>query len=86
MPMEAMAFTVINDLLLLHFPHVEGTRAPSFDTAVSRRFTKIPMVSRLRAPVHLVSKSTAVLSLPVIKIREVTMWFIDGLLARLNSS
>jgi hypothetical protein len=35
-------FAAINELLRLHFPHVHGTRAPSFDSATSRKIVQGP--------------------------------------------
>jgi hypothetical protein len=78
-------FAVLNDLLRLHFPHVEGTQAPSFDTAATK---KVHQDSDELLPDYERRFTLWLQSLQLFREfsrypdSEVTMWFIDGLLAR----
>jgi hypothetical protein len=77
-------FAVLNELLRLHFPHVDGTRAPSFDTAAAQCI--------LQGSSEAVPKCERQFTLWVQSLSlyrefgryqdsEVTMWFVNGLLA-----
>jgi hypothetical protein len=76
---------VLNGLLRLHFPHVEGTQAPSFDTATTK---KVHQDSDELLPDYERHFTLWLQSLQLYREfarypdSEVTMWFIDGLLAR----
>jgi hypothetical protein len=78
-------FAVLNELLRLHFPHGDGTRAPSFDTAAQK---KIIQNSSETIPEYERRFTLWLRSLRLYREfgrcqdPEVTMWFIDGLLSR----
>jgi hypothetical protein len=78
-------FAALNELLCLNVPHVHGTRAPSFDTATSKKIVQGPSKT---IPEY---KRRFTLWLQSLRLyREFTryqdsevtiIWFIDGLLA-----
>jgi hypothetical protein len=78
-------FAVLNELLRLHFPHVHGTRAPSFDSVTAKKI--------LRGPSETIPEYEERFTLWLQSLHlyrefgryqdsEVTMWFIDGYLSR----
>jgi hypothetical protein len=78
-------FAVLNELLRLHFPHVHGTRAPSFDSATAKKIVQGPSET---IPEYEQRFTLLLQSLRLYREfgryqdSEVTMWFIDGLLSR----
>jgi hypothetical protein len=76
---------VLNELLHLHFPYVDGTRAPSFDNAAQKKVLQgsnetIPECER-RFTLWLQSLCLY-RAFGGYQDSEVTLWFIDGILAR----
>jgi hypothetical protein len=77
-------FAVINELLRLYSSHIHGTRAPSFDTATSKKISQGPSET---IPEYERRFTLWLQSLRLYREfsryqdSEVTMWFVDGLLA-----
>jgi hypothetical protein len=76
---------VLNELLRMHFPHVHGTHAPSFDAAAILKVTQTSgeTIPECEQRFTLWLKSLQLYrEFGRYQDSEVTMWFIDGLLAR----